>query len=160
MRRLIVITNKLPDITVVFLLSAMFVIINLQVFFRYFLNLPLDWSEEISRLFLIWMTFIGSSVAVKRNEHLMVEMFINKFPPRLRSHWLRGLRIVSILILLMIIVSSFELLDMTRNQPSAILGFPTSLFFLSLPIGFLLMIVYLFNQILRGEKSSSKARTR
>ena len=152
MRGLGKIISGIPEALLVFLLASMLAGVNLQVIFRYFLNSPLDWSEEISRLFLIWMTFIGSAVAVKRREHLMVEMFINKFPDRLRTLWLRGISIVSMGILLMIIIASFELLEMTLLQPSAVLGFSTSLFFLSLPVGASLMIIYMLRQLLGKDR--------
>lgn len=33
-----------------------------QVFFRFALNSPLVWSEELARLLLVWVTFIGAAV--------------------------------------------------------------------------------------------------
>src|SRR5262249_37808184 len=42
----------------------------LQVFWRYALNAPLSWPEEVSRLLLIWLTYIGALVAPQSRLHV------------------------------------------------------------------------------------------
>lgn len=39
----------------------------LQVFCRYVLNASLSWSEELTRLLFVWLTFIGFGLAVQRD---------------------------------------------------------------------------------------------
>jgi len=53
-------------------LSAMIVIISVQVFRRYVLQNSLDWSEELARYFFIWAVYIGCSFATKEDRHLEV----------------------------------------------------------------------------------------
>jgi len=53
-------------------LSAMIVIISVQVFRRYVLQSSLDWSEELARYFFIWSVYIGCSFATKEDRHLEV----------------------------------------------------------------------------------------
>ena len=48
-------------LTVISLTMAL--VILLQVFCRYALNHSLFWSEELGRMLLVWLTFIGASVA-------------------------------------------------------------------------------------------------
>ena len=38
----------------------------LQVFFRYVLNASLSWSEELTRLLFVWLTFLGFGLAAQR----------------------------------------------------------------------------------------------
>ena len=61
-------------------LSAMIVIISVQVFRRYVLQSSLDWSEELARYFFIWAVYIGCSFATKEDRHLEVTILrhINK----------------------------------------------------------------------------------
>ena len=40
------------------LLAGIVIIMGVQVFFRYVLNDSIIWAEEMSRYFLIWITFL------------------------------------------------------------------------------------------------------
>lgn len=59
---------------------AMAVIVFLQFFTRYVLNNSLSWTEEIARYLLMWITFIGAAVAMRRGTHIAVE-FAHVFLP-------------------------------------------------------------------------------
>jgi hypothetical protein len=46
---------------------TMTVVVAVQVFFRYVLNQSLFWSEELARYLLVWLSFLGASVAYRDN---------------------------------------------------------------------------------------------
>jgi len=52
-------------ITVLF--SLLITVCFLQVLFRLVLNLPLAWTEELSRYIFIILVYLGASVAAKEN---------------------------------------------------------------------------------------------
>lgn len=52
-----------------------------QFFSRYVLSSSIAWTEEIARYLLIGVCFIGSSMAVRRNTHIMVEFFYRYLSP-------------------------------------------------------------------------------
>lgn len=60
-------------------------IILLQVFCRYVLGSPLIWPEELSILFIVWMTFIGASYVYKKNRHLTLSFFVERMSKPWRS---------------------------------------------------------------------------
>ncbi|WP_158259787.1 TRAP transporter small permease [Phyllobacterium phragmitis] len=53
---------------------GMAVIVFLQFFTRYVLNDSLSWTEEIARYLLMWITFIGAAIAMRRGTHISVEV--------------------------------------------------------------------------------------
>jgi TRAP-type C4-dicarboxylate transport system permease small subunit len=61
--------NRWVEFLLVGLGGAMTLIVALQVFFRYGLNHSLFWSEELARMILVWLTFLGASVAFRRKVH-------------------------------------------------------------------------------------------
>ena len=75
--------------------GSMTLVIFAQVIFRYILKSPLAWSEELARYLFVWVSFIGSVVAARRNQHIGVEMLVNKLPAGFRKSsgywriWLR-----------------------------------------------------------------------
>jgi TRAP-type C4-dicarboxylate transport system permease small subunit len=52
----------------------------LQVAFRYVLNDPLVWSEELARYLFVWITLVGAGAAVRTGGHFGLDLFYRKFP--------------------------------------------------------------------------------
>jgi TRAP-type transport system small permease protein len=70
-----------------FSVVALIVLSALQVFTRYVLNAPLSWTEEVSTMFLIWMTYVGAYSLLYRDTHPRVEIIDELFGKRI-SRWL------------------------------------------------------------------------
>lgn len=49
----------------------------MQVVTRYGFNHPLTWPEELSTLLLVWMTFTGASLLLKKEQHIEIDFFTN-----------------------------------------------------------------------------------
>ena len=60
-------------------------VVAMQVFFRYVLNQSLFWSEELARFLLVWLTFLGATVAYRRRAHPGVDMIYAKMPQPARK---------------------------------------------------------------------------
>jgi len=66
------------------LLFAVVAINMVGVFFRFVINDPIGWTEEIMRYLVIWATFLAASAALFRGEHMTINVFEN-----LPVRWLR-----------------------------------------------------------------------
>jgi len=40
------------------------------------------WTEEVSRILFIWITFVGAYIALKMHSHISVETFFKRFTPK------------------------------------------------------------------------------
>ncbi|MGP9537177.1 TRAP transporter small permease [Brachybacterium sp. AOP43-C2-M15] len=67
------------------LLIAVFGMIVFQVFTRYVLSAPLPWSEEVARLLVVWLTFVGAGFVASRNAHIGVDILAVYLPRRLAT---------------------------------------------------------------------------
>ena len=47
------------------LMAAMVVVITAQVWYRFILNDPLSWSEELGRYLFVWISFLGAAAGVR-----------------------------------------------------------------------------------------------
>jgi TRAP-type C4-dicarboxylate transport system permease small subunit len=56
----------------------------LQVCFRYVFNAPLRWPEEVSRLLLVWLTYLGALVLPESRLHVAVDVLYDRLPPAAR----------------------------------------------------------------------------
>lgn len=60
-------------------LVAMLVVITMQIVFRVFFQ-ALTWSEEVARYLLVWITFLGASIAYKHGRHIAVTFVVDALP--------------------------------------------------------------------------------
>lgn len=59
---------------------AMTLVILAQIFWRYVLELPLVWSEELALILMCWITFLGSAMLLQSREHLAIDFLVAQMP--------------------------------------------------------------------------------
>lgn len=127
-------------------LSIMFAVmvaaIFLQVIMRYVFNDANAWSEELARYTFVWLTLLGSSVAVRKCTHMRVDYFINMMPKKLVTLLNIITNAALIVFFLVIIKYGFDLVVITFKQKSAGLGIPMAFPYLALPVGSILMLMF------------------
>ncbi len=143
MRRL----EWLVDNAMVLVFILMIITCFLQVFFRYVLNSPLFASEEIARLFAVWLTFLGSSMAIRYREHISVDILYVRVPSEVQGVF----KLVSDILLLMLhvflVVEGTRLSFTFRGFESHALRFSMSFFFSALPITAFFILIFLVQSI-------------
>ncbi len=73
--------NRLAEWSLAGIGLAMVVVVAAQVFCRYVLNHSLFWSEELARYLLVWLTFLGATVAYHRRVHPSIDVFQARVGP-------------------------------------------------------------------------------
>jgi tripartite ATP-independent transporter DctM subunit len=66
------------------LLVAEFLLLLGNVIYRYVLEDPLTWNDELATLLFIWLAMFGSVIALRRNEHMRLTTFVARFPEHRR----------------------------------------------------------------------------
>jgi len=74
--------TKFTEALLAALLLGMVIMVFGNVVLRYVFNSGLQVSEELSRFFFIWLTFIGAIVAMQDGTHLGIDSFINRLSRR------------------------------------------------------------------------------
>lgn len=67
------------EVVLVILLAGMAVMVFGNVVLRYGFNSGILVSEEMSRYFFVWLTFVGAVVTFRENAHLGVETLVQRF---------------------------------------------------------------------------------
>ena len=139
------ISEKVVQVTLVGMVAIMTVIIIIQVFMRYLFLFSLSWSEEVARYLMIWVSFLGASLALKYGFHIGVEFVINRIPEKMRE-WVNLIAKIGILIFLIYFtIGGFRVSWAVRDQDSPALLFSMAYAYLSAPVGGLFMIIQLLN---------------
>lgn len=125
------------------LLMAITVLTILQVIFRFLLDSPLVWSEEVARLSIVWMTFLGAAVCCWDGTHLKVGSLADRLPGRMGTavHVLSGAMILTFLVVL--VWTSVPLVQISNLYEIGALDIPVSWFRAPVTVGGGLMIVFL-----------------
>lgn len=63
------------------LLAAMVVLVFGNVVLRYAFNSGITISEELSRWFFVWMTYLGAVVGLKERAHLGTDLLVSRLAP-------------------------------------------------------------------------------
>jgi C4-dicarboxylate transporter DctQ subunit len=66
------------------LLATMFVALIAQVVFRYFVNLPMGWTDEISLVSWLWLVLWGAAFIVREDDEIRFELLLGSVSYRVR----------------------------------------------------------------------------
>lgn len=117
------------------LLSAMTFLVLYQVFTRYVLNNPADFTEELVRYLLIWTGFIGAAYAFSTRQHMALVLLRDKLNPNKKRILMTLIdSLILLFALLVITIGGIKLAMSAEKVYSALLGIPRSLVYSMAPI--------------------------
>ena len=116
--------------------------VAVQVFFRYVLNHSLFWSEELARYLMVWLTFLGSSVAYYRKAHPGIDFLFGKMPTALQKIATLCVHTASLTLFGVMIFFGFRFAYFVRLQISPALYLPKWIVFSIIPISGLILLIH------------------
>lgn len=141
------IAEKVVQVTLVGMVAVMTTIIIIQVFMRYLFLYSLSWSEEVARYLMIWVSFLGASLAVKYGFHIGVEFVITRIPEKQRK-WVTLVAKLSMLVFLVLFtIGGLQVAWAVRDQDSPALLFSMFFAYLAAPAGGFFMTIQLLNSM-------------
>ncbi|MDR1535234.1 MAG: TRAP transporter small permease [Planctomycetota bacterium] len=129
------IVDRFTNWLAVVMFLVIFLIVLAQIFFRYFLQSPLVWSEELSRAIFIWVSLIGWILATRNGTHIRITFIANHLPPPLRRA--TGVVMGLITIAFLAVLGAFGAVMAWRTMGRTLItipGIPIGLLYLSLPV--------------------------
>ena len=117
------------------LLASYFVLVLLQVFFRYVLNESLFWAEELVRGLMVWGVMISSALVAASRGHIRVEVLELMLPPAGRKAvvWISDALTIAFSVILL--CAAIQLMDRSWLQRSPLLEVPKYTVYMALAIG-------------------------
>ena len=132
------------------LVIGLTVMVFFKVFFRYVLDNPIIWSDEVIMILMLCLTYFGAALAAHRGGHINVEILETILGGR-RSHSARLLRRISdfitVVLLSVVLFFGVKLSLYSRDQQTDILMLSYFWIYIVLPIGLLFMIIMIIKKI-------------
>ena len=148
--------NKILRFIVIIMLSVMSVVVFAQVLFR-IVHLSIPWSEELSKYLLIWSTFLGAAICIRKGSLLGLEFLKNSMSEEKQKILQTILNLIVCAMLLFLINVGFWAVRRVWFQITPVLKLSMGLMYAAIPVGSVFMLI---NQILvtiylwKGEKNA------
>lgn len=136
---------------------AIILAVGLGVVFRYVLNSPLFWSDEVSRYALVWMTFLGGASLVGRAEgHVKVDYFVDIMSPRMKRFANLFAAFVVAGLLCLVTVGGVLWILKSTHASSPAMGVPMIFVYAVIPISGVIGIARLIRYLLSDTTTAVK----
>lgn len=107
---------------------------------RYVFGKPLVWSDEVVSISFVWLTMLGAAIALHRNEHLRLNLFVEMLPERPRE-FVHAFALVAIAALLLVLLKpAYEYMQDEWFIRTPALDMPNAFRVASIGFGFLAML--------------------
>ena len=130
------------ELAVSSILVALVTVTFSQVVFRYLLQAPLAWSEELARFLLMWMASLSAAYAFKTRSHFALHFVVDRFSPSVQ----RAIStFVTLLVAIFLAVFAYQSLKFTievRNMSAPATQMSLAVPYSSALVGSVLMLYY------------------
>ncbi len=103
MKRIAILFTRGAEGVAAAMLAAMFITFLLQIFSRYVLQTPFNWTIELCLILWVWIVFFGCAFVVRDRDHVTFDIFYLAAPAKIR----RILALISALAIVAAMVWSF-----------------------------------------------------
>jgi len=152
--------KRFEEILVVIITSIMIIILFSQVIFRYMMNIPIPWAEEMASFLMVYLCYFGASLAVRERRHLKVDIILYYLPKKVRIIWEICIDIIFLVFSSVICVKTYEIFvflsSSTQIYPAT--NIKKWIVFAGLPLSFGVICFRIFQDILRYIKENKELR--
>lgn len=134
--------EALSRLIVGFSIAAIVGVTIAAVWYRYGLDAPLSWTEQVCRILFVWSVFAGAAVLYRQMLHIAIDMFVVMLPEGAQKalYWLnQGLML---LIGVLMLVFGLEITLGTLGQTFGALEISPATFYAAAPFSGLLIILF------------------
>lgn len=93
--------RRAENISVIMLIT-MFAALLVQVAFRYLINMPMGWTDELSLIMWTWLVLWGAAFVVRERDEIRFDLILASVPPLFR----RGMTVTSAAVVVVLFLIS------------------------------------------------------
>jgi TRAP-type transport system small permease protein len=122
----------------------------------------LVWTDEVTRIAVVWVTFLGSAVGIRRKAHFVIDLFVKLLPARLERCVRSGIWAAVMLSVLVLVGIGWQLAEIGLQRVYPITRISQTWAWAAVPLGAALMLAFLIEQAVTGhpdDQSLASAET-
>jgi TRAP-type transport system small permease protein len=120
-----------------------------QVVNRYFLRLPIAWTEEAARYLSVWTVLLGAARCAKEQTHIRVGIIVDRLPAKAQRGIAVAGNVLCIGFLVVLIQQALDIMPFIARQRSAAMQIPMTWVYAAGPVGAAIMVYFLAVQTFR-----------
>ena len=124
----------------------------MAVWYRYVINNPLSWTEQVCRILFVWSVFAGAGILYRNVLHIAIDMFVLMLPPGAQKaiEWINSA--LMLFVGVMMVVFGGQISIGTLDQTFGALEISPASFYAAAPYCGLLIIVFWIEKLLDPSK--------
>ncbi len=134
------------------LLATIVILLFLNAFIRFTGGAAWPWSSEIVTGLMLWLTMIGFTIGVRRDDSIRVRALIRLAPERLQIIAKMVTDVVAVVVLLHLAWYGYQFVAVFGNDATPYLRLPQSFFTAALPVGAVLSALLLLLQLRQSKE--------
>lgn len=145
--------DKILEMLIALLVAVMVIGCTWQVVTRFVLDNPSEYTEELLRYCLIWVTMLGVPFAYGKEKHLAIQFVANTFTAKNQLRTKMGIEVlVSVLSIFVMIAGGLMVTVNSAGQVSPAMQLPMPLIYISVPISGVMLLIYSVMRFVRFAK--------
>jgi len=130
--------------------AGFFIILLLQVFFRYVLKSSLAWYTELIKIVFLWSLFLAFTIALKSGDHVTFKFLFDRLP-RTVQKWLAFVcQFLALGFFIFMVWGGFKQFNFISPSIFEILGISEKWAVLSFPIAGIIMTIHTIDTIMKS----------
>lgn len=131
-------------------------IVLTQVITRFF-NYSLTGTDELSRLLIVWLTFLGTSLAFHDKMHLAVNYFVKKANHKNRKRVYMLVNSLIVLFFAVLVIYGFKFSFEAMTYTSSTLQLPMGIFYLAIPVSGVFALYFILTTMTQSVAEEEEA---
>lgn len=133
---------------IILLMAALVVLTFIQVVARYVMSSPFTGTDQLARICLAWVTFMGAAVAARRNTNIRIDSIDRLLPDAVRKTMFLIFDIMLLILLSVLTLKAYELTQMGSSQDIIATPFSYAVMYASILVGSMLMLLFILIRLL------------
>ena len=135
----------------------------MQVIYRFVLQIPVAWLEDLMMFAMVWVAYLGASTAANERKHIMISTFVDMLPTGSQKAMTIFSQVLWLISLWFLVYLGSHITGRHISRETVTIGgrFPIWISSIIIPIGAFLVsirVIVLIFQTLRGEKDTREIK--